>query len=250
MNITEFKDYVISLCPNATFEEKEVAKNNEILHGIIVRTGTTTSPVFYKENLDMYDKKTIKEALEHKPFEADDIINSPVTAYAVNKENNKKMLENCAYDTVCDLAIVKRAILDDGKSSTLLPTGSDKELMPYTFSYIEKLLNSFLTGEKRFDDVLDCTELNTDDMFVVSNKYGMYGSGAIADTEYLKKIHKRLGDFYILPSSIHELIIIKEQGNIDDLKQMVIEINSTEVKPEEKLSDNVYIFRGNKVEIG
>ena len=50
-------------------------------------------------------------------------------------------------------------------------------------------------------------------------------------------------DLYILPSSLHEVIALpKIENNALELKEMVIEVNSTIVKKEERLSDSVYCY--------
>lgn len=73
----------------------------------------------------------------------------------------------------------------------------------------------------------------------------------------LKEIFNNLGgDFFILPSSIHEMIVVpnrerKSTRNFDqqvsDLLKMVREVNSTELAPEEFLSNSVYYFDGEKI---
>ena len=51
-------------------------------------------------------------------------------------------------------------------------------------------------------------------------------------------------NFYILPSSIHEVIIIAESQSPskDDLQDMVRDINETQVDAEELLSDTIYYY--------
>lgn len=51
-------------------------------------------------------------------------------------------------------------------------------------------------------------------------------------------------NFFILPSSIHEVILMKDNGdmNAEELQRMVMEINRTQVAPEEVLSDEVYSY--------
>lgn len=57
---------------------------------------------------------------------------------------------------------------------------------------------------------------------------------------------RRQGDYYILPSSIHELLIARDDGLVSAkiLKEIVHEGNRTEsvIKPEDVLSDNVYFY--------
>ena len=76
----------------------------------------------------------------------------------------------------------------------------------------------------------------------------LYGNTDILK-DCLNKIQKETEHnytgLYILPSSIHELIIIPDDGRTNDkdyMKQMVRDINRSELKPEEVLSDNVFYF--------
>ena len=50
--------------------------------------------------------------------------------------------------------------------------------------------------------------------------------------------------YYLLPSSIHEMIIVPKDGNISpkELGEMVRNVNETEVAREEVLSDRIYEF--------
>jgi hypothetical protein len=52
-------------------------------------------------------------------------------------------------------------------------------------------------------------------------------------------------DLYIIPCSIHELILVPAYDEADPsyLIDMVREVNATEVRPSEVLSDNIYIFK-------
>ena len=52
------------------------------------------------------------------------------------------------------------------------------------------------------------------------------------------------GDFYILPSSIHEVLIVPDNGEmgLKDLEAMVKEVNATQVAPADKLTDSVYHY--------
>lgn len=82
-------------------------------------------------------------------------------------------------------------------------------------------------------------------MYVITNRARTNGAGAILYPELLKDfataIHK---DLFILPSSVHECILLPVFGdeNIDELKSMVKDINETQVAPEEVLSDSVYYY--------
>ena len=92
-------------------------------------------------------------------------------------------------------------------------------------------------------------------MWVLSNIIRLYGASAMLYEDELNRISNRIGspDFYILPSSIHELIIIPNDGNlkldVSDLKSMVRTINKEEVSVREQLSDNIYYYNNRKKEL-
>lgn len=82
-------------------------------------------------------------------------------------------------------------------------------------------------------------------MLVLSNKTKVFGASCMLYPEVLKPLSEELGtDLYILPSSIHEVIImpVNELLSRNDLADMVKEINENEVLPQEVLSDNVYRY--------
>ena len=50
-------------------------------------------------------------------------------------------------------------------------------------------------------------------------------------------------DLYILPSSIHEILLLPvSAGKPEELAEIVKEVNRTQVQPEERLSDSVYLY--------
>lgn len=82
-------------------------------------------------------------------------------------------------------------------------------------------------------------------MFILTTEDKYHGSVYMADNKVLSDIAKELDDnLLILPSSRRELIILKEAtaSDVDWLKGMVMEVNSTQVAPEDFLSDSVYFF--------
>lgn len=82
-------------------------------------------------------------------------------------------------------------------------------------------------------------------MFVATVPDKVAGAGVIAYQNFMDEAAERVGgDFFILPSSTHEVLLVKDDGeaNFRDLKAMVEEVNATQVRPEEKLTDNVYHY--------
>lgn len=89
-------------------------------------------------------------------------------------------------------------------------------------------------------------------MFVLGNENKLFGAAVILYEGILKAFADRLeADIFILPSSIHEVILIPDDGEQKayDLWKMVCDINATQVDPEEVLTDSVYYFTRNNNKI-
>lgn len=86
-------------------------------------------------------------------------------------------------------------------------------------------------------------------MYVLGNKNRAYGAVQMLNTGIMEEAADLLGDgFIILPSSIHEVILVPDAcaRELSYFKQMVKEINETELAPEEILSGHVYRYSRKK----
>ncbi len=91
-------------------------------------------------------------------------------------------------------------------------------------------------------------ENDNPEMLVVSNKYRRYGAAAMLDGKTLKACAENLGvhNLYIIPSSIHEIIVISaDKIDKDEVDEMVNTVNEQEVPEEEVLSDRAYLVHIN-----
>ncbi len=82
-------------------------------------------------------------------------------------------------------------------------------------------------------------------MWVLTNSQKTYGASAMLYDGILNKISSRLrSDLYIIPSSLHELIILRATKDYDkkELERMIREVNDTQVYQEELLSNTLYYF--------
>lgn len=89
-------------------------------------------------------------------------------------------------------------------------------------------------------------------MFVMTNAHKANGAGTICYPNALKILSEKISrDIIILPSSIHEVILIpsNENDNMREFRNMVYSVNSNALEPEDFLSDNVYIYRRNTGQI-
>lgn len=97
-----------------------------------------------------------------------------------------------------------------------------------------------LMGEELLEDIPDEPV-----QVIVTNEANMFGAINIYDEDCIKQVQKKLhaNNFYVLPSSIHEVICIPtEEIEIDDLLTMVTEINETQVRLEERLGNFVLYY--------
>ena len=63
----------------------------------------------------------------------------------------------------------------------------------------------------------------------------------------LEEVHRKMeGDYYILPSSVHEVLVLSKESGFTpvELRKMVMEVNREQVIPEERLGNEVYEFQG------
>lgn len=80
-------------------------------------------------------------------------------------------------------------------------------------------------------------------MYVLSNRTGLYGAAGLLDTGLIAQFAGR-DDYYILPSSVHELIFIpaSDVGDAGELDRLVEEITLTAVPEKERLSCHSYFY--------
>ena len=82
-------------------------------------------------------------------------------------------------------------------------------------------------------------------MYVLSNRGRIFGAAALLYSESIKNLTKRLNkNLIILPSSVHEVLLIPDDGvaQKEFFMEMVKEVNDTQVEPEERLSYNIYYY--------
>ena len=103
---------------------------------------------------------------------------------------------------------------------------------------VKELLGVSLDEEKLWD------EKELVPMFVLTNRQRMFGAISIFYPEVLKELAEKVdANLFILPSSVHEVILLPDAGaKAECLQEMVKDVNSTQVAAEEILSDSVYYY--------
>lgn len=162
----------------------------------------------------------------------------------INNEVNKELLQTLvSRDYLIDLAVVYR--LDLGNQKSALITKSLFEEWDITEE--ELFGDAYRNTPIQSEFVLKGTNHHQglpDDLLVLTNERCLFGATAMIYPEKLKEAAEILGgDFYLLPSSIHEMFLIDVDGrDVEGLKDFVKFTNTILVPPDEFLSNNVYMY--------
>lgn len=199
-----------------------------------------------------------------------DYILSKVMPRLINAESNTEFLETRPHVTIEDLAVTYYIVLDENAKGLSSIAITNELLKAYGLSVeelhqiavqnmqtqsestledmnevIEKILTSQIDEESDIDLFEESILHEPCMMYVLSNRKKMYGAAAILDSDFMDRVaHKIEKNFYILPSSVHEQIIVPATDAIKlhELELMVSEVNETQVAKEDMLSNHVYIY--------
>lgn len=186
----------------------------------------------------------------------------------VNKDMNLGMLMDCPHFDLLDLSGVVRIVVKeyDDCQATFLVTNrfleqvgiGEQELFDAaiqntqrTSGFCIKTMSEVMAEMIGMDvDTFNIVHgHNTPDMYVATNATRTNGAAIMIDGDVFDGLARKLDtDLYILPSSIHEVLIYPADNvvEVDDLRSMVKNVNRDEVAPEEVLSDEVYLYRRNE----
>lgn len=120
------------------------------------------------------------------------------------------------------------------------------QIYPAVFSQMEQMLSAL--GQDEFADENSVVE----NFFVLSNTDGYRGAGVLFYPGMQEKIAAELGQgYYVIPSSIHEMLIVPEDVGISavELEQMVRDINQEAVSREDFLSNKVMFYDREKEQL-
>ena len=185
----------------------------------------------------------------------------------INKERNKELLEKVPHVEYLDLAIVFYYLFPSDNEDEFKGFMLNNEHMLMLDLSVTDLMNAASVNTQRilglkfqgiFSTIAEIT--GAEDMYdaaaiedgfiplqVLSNQLGTYGASAILYKDVIKDIAERMkSNLFIIPCSIHEVLIYREMKNcqigIDDLKEMISMVNQNEVPEEDILSDSLYYY--------
>ena len=179
----------------------------------------------------------------------------------VNYEKNEKRLLDRPYIKIMDLAVIFAFVATDLERDFGVVHITNEiakqfgltrdEIWEFAKVNTPKLLKADIMPMSSF--VYD-EKADNEEMYIICNLKKTSGAGVILYDRILEELSSELeSDLYILPSSVHETIVIRADKNKDvyALQEMVKNINNTVVSAEDILSDKVYCYYRNskKLEI-
>ena len=203
---------------------------------------------------------------ENKPEQSFDIskildyesIKENLRAKLINYELNREFLKEVPHRRFLDLAIVAYISLEmeeeiEGNATITVKNNLQQTWKVDTEELIDTALEN-IRGDVVAANMSEYVDMslfgdteNLFDIYVLTNRLKLHGAVAMLQKDRLKQFSEELEKetLTILPSSIHECLIINaedEDKDTDELKEMVKEVNETVVSDQDILSNNVYIY--------
>ena len=226
---------------------------------------------------ELLDKaaSSIKAGMPSKDFDMDffkdfDRVKDKICYRLVNAKENAEMLGKIPHESFLDLAIEYYCPVDDpgiGKGSILITNDHLKHwgvtqedvkeaaakntpcINPARCYSMENMLGSMMG----FEEERDTDELPEDlyhqdgfgSMHILTNQEKTYGACVMLYEDFMRKVSEAAGnDLFVIPSSVHELIILPKTGENDagHLQEIIREVNENTVSKQEFLSNNLYLY--------
>lgn len=186
-----------------------------------------------------------------------DYILANVEYHLVNEERNSERLQAFPRKKVLDLVAIYRVVARSDErgiesyalnNQILKMAGiSLEELDRAAFENTRKIGFKVMTMREllaEIDEEMAAATESGPTMYVLTNIRKINGANILLYKERLSEVAEKMqDDFYILPSSIHELLAVPvSDADVKQLRKMVKEMNDNEVTPEEILGYEVYRY--------
>ncbi|MCR4609624.1 MAG: DUF5688 family protein [Eubacterium sp.] len=284
MNREEFQDALIdelrnNLPDSYSIDIVHTTKNNDINKtGIVIKASDSAfAPTVYVEDLynDYKVGRTMSDITDHviriageRPTELDParlISRENILENAVfkmrNIERNESYLDNVPVKEIegmDDIVLVPYLDIDMGLGGSRGSIMLKNDILDSAGIEKDELFNAATENSegsniviKRISDIIGMSfeESNDNNMFVAMDK-GYNGISPLACRDFFEQVEEEMGTdkFIIVPSSIYELIIVKDIPGCDNsmLFDIVSSVNST-MKDEEILGYNIYEYNQGEV---
>ncbi len=219
--------------------------------------------------VNQYQRFELDEDYDISSYTEWDKVRSTICYKLINKEKNEELLQGVPYIEYLDLAVVFYSLITSlqletssilVKNEHLKHWGIKKEeLFEIASENTPKLLGSEIRNltdivkelmeGNGFISPFEDDEVYEDSrqypIYVLTNKKTLFGAGCVLYKNLLAEFSKKVeSDLFIIPSSIHEVLLIPKTNEFDSdyLTELVKQVNSTELDDEDILSDHVYYY--------
>lgn len=241
--------------------------------------GEITLRCIVDDVINTYERNKVGRSVDMRFFMNYENIKNRIIFKLIHAEKNEELLKEVPNIRFLDLAIVFQCLVSDelfGNATIMIHNAHLKlweigaeelykealvntpKLQRYDIKNMRDVLcelrfleelegKQFIDRDEYIEELPEATP-----MYVLSNRTRVQGATCMLYPDILKDFGASVrSDFYILPSSIHEVILLPAQGDEDCevLKKMVLEVNETQVEREEVLSNSVYYYNRKKEEL-
>lgn len=201
-------------------------------------------PEFNKEDMFDYDKIKVK-----------------IFPRLINTATNKEYLMDKPHRDMEDLSVIyaARFIEDEHGFAEAVITDDIAKMWGVDVNELNSRAMDNLSERQPFfknietmifgqDEDLEIEDMNLDEyytpFFVLTNQQKTKGAVMSINPKIMNRITAKLGEVYIVPSSVDETLIVPKDAisNVHELAALVAEINTKDLRPEDRLSDNIYEY--------
>lgn len=237
---------------------RTITKNNGVEYtGVTIRTeNESIAPLIYLEPLlEKYDvSEVVKEIACIYNNSCVDIDISSINSYEsvkhllrlklVNSEKNKGVYK--VFKEFLDLYAIPIIALDDIPGKIIVTPALIKSWGVTQDDVFRDAMCNLKSDEIIFTNINNILNVSFTDIlfYILTNKSMAYGASVIMNNDVMGRIASDMNDdLIIIPSSIHEVLILPASiGVSDEINQMINEVNSSQLNEEEILSDHYYIY--------
>ncbi len=278
MTYQEFKDRILvelqsQFPPDTSIQIHRIPRNNQTaVDGLtILEKGLNMTPTIYLEPYfrrlkegeafdlllddirNTYDTFRPEDAIDSRFFEDFDCVKEHIVFRLVHFSRNRELLNEIPHIRFLDLAIIFYCLVFSRETSTasILIRNSHMKLWNTTPEELYALSkdNTPRLLQSHFENLMQLLGGPKDDtlypMYVLTNESRFYGASCILYDTLLADLSLRFqSDLYIIPSSIHEVLLLPAKEDLDrrDFNRMIAEVNDSQLQPDEVLSDHVYYY--------
>lgn len=212
------------------------------------------------------------ESVKHENFPTDffswERVKEFITIRVINAEWNKELLKKVPHKKILDLVIVYHAVIEVANGNTMFMMINNEQLKnwgitqeildktakanmnsltPAELFPMEEVIKEVLGGNETAVSILDGKPeyMEKNRMYILTNKDRNFGASVLFYDGMAERIGKLMEtDFFVIPSSVHEIIIVKDSGDYtqEEITEMIKAVNEQAVDREDRLAEHAYHY--------